>query len=222
MQIEKIHNKGQGRLFDNEHVEALTKTSPLVIYSIYFPVIALLLWYSRVQEALPIGRIALLFAGGMLTWTLFEYVMHRFLFHMIADSPRAQKILYTMHGVHHEYPRDRERLFMPPVPSIVVSGIILGVLYLVMGAYSFAFFPGFIFGYLLYGSMHYAIHAYAPPRFLKALWRNHHLHHYKQPDKGFGVSSVLWDVIFGTVPEKQANEEKQVRAMPHNRPGKAA
>jgi sterol desaturase/sphingolipid hydroxylase (fatty acid hydroxylase superfamily) len=222
MQFDKIRNKGQGRLFENERVEALTKTSPLVIYSIYFPVMGLLLWYAVSYYELTASTTALLFAGGMLVWTLFEYAMHRYLFHMVAESKRAQRILYTMHGVHHEYPRDRERLFMPPVPSVIVSSIILGILYLIMGPYAFAFFPGFILGYLLYGSMHYAIHAYAPPRFLKALWRNHHLHHYKQPDKGFGVSSVLWDVVFGTLPEKQANEEKQVRAVPHTKPGAAA
>jgi sterol desaturase/sphingolipid hydroxylase (fatty acid hydroxylase superfamily) len=113
-----------------------------------------------------------------------------------------------MHGVHHEYPRDRDRLFMPPVPSVIISGIVFGLMYLVMGWQALAFFPGFILGYMLYASMHYAIHAYAPPRFLKALWRNHHLHHYKTPEKGFGVSSVLWDVIFGTVPDRQHAEEK--------------
>jgi sterol desaturase/sphingolipid hydroxylase (fatty acid hydroxylase superfamily) len=51
--------------------------------------------------------------------------------------------------------------------------------------------------------MHFAIHAFAPPKFLKALWRNHHLHHYKAEDKGFGVSSVIWDVVFRTVPKKE-------------------
>ena len=59
------------------------------------------------------------------------------------------------------------------------------------------------FTYLMYGSMHYAIHAFTPPAKLKALWRNHHLHHYKYPQMGFGVSSVIWDVIFGTVPPKK-------------------
>lgn len=222
MQFDKIHNKGQGRIFENGHMEALTKTSPVIIYSMYLPVIGLLLWYSRAEQGIAVRHIAMLFAGGMLAWTLFEYVMHRYLFHMVAESKRAQRILYTLHGVHHEYPRDRERLFMPPLPSIVVSSLILGAFYLAMGRFAFAFFPGFIFGYLLYGSMHYAIHAYAPPRFLKALWRNHHLHHYKTPDKGFGVSSVLWDVIFGTVPEQQTNEDVKVKAVPKTQRGAAA
>lgn len=222
MQFTKIHNKGQGRLFENDHLETLSKTNPLIIYSIYFPVIGTLLWYAYAKQGLSITNITLLFAAGMLAWTLFEYVMHRYLFHMVAESKRAQRILYTMHGVHHEYPRDRERLFMPPVPSIIVSGIILGGLYLAAGKYAFALFPGFIFGYLVYGSMHYAIHAYAPPRLLKALWRNHHLHHYKTPDKGFGVSSVLWDVIFGTVPKQQAGDSVQVKPGADTKRGAAA
>lgn len=92
---------------------------------------------------------------------------------------------------------------MPPVPSIIVSSVLFSLFYLMMGWNVVAFFPGFLFGYLIYGSMHFAIHAIAPPKFMKALWRNHHLHHYKAPDKGFGVSSVLWDVVFRTVPKAE-------------------
>ena len=78
---------------------------------------------------------------------------------------------------------------------------------LLMGWNALAFFPGFLLGYISYGSMHYAIHAYAPPRFMKALWRNHAMHHYETPDMGYGVSSVLWDHIFGTVPKLEKNKK---------------
>jgi sterol desaturase/sphingolipid hydroxylase (fatty acid hydroxylase superfamily) len=203
MQVDKIKNKGQGRLFKNEYLETMTKTHPLVIYSIYLPVIGFLLYYGVAYRSLAIANSALLFLGGALAWSLFEYIMHRYLFHFTTHSKRAERLLYTMHGVHHEFPRDRERLFMPPVPSIIMACIVFSLFRLLMSINAFAFFPGFVFGYLLYGSMHYAIHAFAPPRFMKALWRNHHLHHYKYQDKGFGVSSVLWDVIFGTVPKKE-------------------
>ena len=91
---------------------------------------------------------------------------------------------------------------MPPVPSLIIASLIFLGMHALMGWNALAFFPGFVFGYIMYGSMHYAIHAFAPPKYLKALWRNHHLHHYKAEDKGFGVSSVLWDVVFGTVPKK--------------------
>lgn len=203
MHFEKIKNKGQARLFKSDYMEMMTKTHPVVVYSMYLPVIGFMLYYGASYKGLSVGWEILLFVLGMLTWSLFEYIMHRHLFHMIVEKPKAQRFVYTMHGVHHEYPRDQERLFMPPVPSIVIATIIFSIMRLLMGWDALAFFPGFLFGYLMYGSMHYAIHAFAPPKFLKALWRNHHLHHYKHPDKGFGVSSVLWDVIFRTVPKKE-------------------
>jgi sterol desaturase/sphingolipid hydroxylase (fatty acid hydroxylase superfamily) len=203
MHFDKIKNKGQARLFKNDYMEMMTKTHPIVIYSIYFPIIALMLYYGVAYKGVSVGKEILLFIGGALFWSFFEYLMHRYLFHFVAESERAQKFIYTMHGVHHEYPRDKERLFMPPVPSLIIASLIFLVMHSLMGWNALAFFSGFVFGYVMYGSMHFAIHAFAPPRFLKALWRNHHLHHYKHPEKGFGVSSVLWDVIFKTVPKKE-------------------
>jgi sterol desaturase/sphingolipid hydroxylase (fatty acid hydroxylase superfamily) len=81
-----------------------------------------------------------------------------------------------------------------------------------MGNLAFSFFPGFILGYLMYGSTHYAIHAWNPPfKFMKPLWRNHHLHHYKDEHRGFGVSTTIWDRVFGTMwdlkKEKENKEE---------------
>lgn len=203
MHFDKIKNKGQAQLFQSELMENMTKTHPIVIYSMYMPVIVGMLYYGAAYKGFSVGWEVLLFIMGALGWSLFEYVMHRKLFHMIVESPRAQKFVYTLHGVHHEFPRDKERLFMPPVPSILVACVLFTIFYLIMGWNVVGFFPGFLFGYLIYGSMHFAIHAIAPPKFLKALWRNHHLHHYKAPDKGFGVSSVLWDLVFRTVPAKE-------------------
>jgi len=203
MEFDKIKNKGQARLFRNDYMEMMTKTHPIVIYSLYFPIIIFLLYYGTAYRGISAGTEAMLFISGVLFWTFFEYLMHRYLFHMFVESERARKFVYTMHGVHHEYPRDKERLFMPPVPSLIVSSIIYLIMHFLMGWKALSFFPGFLFGYIAYGSMHFAIHAYAPPKFLKALWRNHHLHHYKAPERGFGVSSVLWDIVFRTVPKKE-------------------
>ena len=156
------------------------------------------------------------FLLGMFFWTFFEYLIHRFAFHFLAESERAQKIIYVMHGNHHEYPRDKERLFMPPVPSLILSSIIFSIMYGVAGLckgsnFAFAFFPGFLLGYLIYGSMHYAIHAWNPPyKWMKPLWRNHHLHHYKNELQGFGVSTTIWDRVFGTMFDlKNEKEDKE-------------
>ena len=211
MQFEKIHNKGQARLFKSDYLEMLTKTHPLVIWGMYLPVIVYMLYYSVSSLGFSILRTTLIFLGGTLFWSLFEYIAHRFVFHLVSRKKSLQKFAYTLHGNHHHYPRDRQRLFMPPVPSVIIASVIFGLMYLIMRQSTFMFFPGFILGYLLYGSMHYAIHAWNPPfKWMKGLWRNHHLHHYKNEFNGFGVSSTLWDHVFGTMFDlKREKEDKE-------------
>jgi sterol desaturase/sphingolipid hydroxylase (fatty acid hydroxylase superfamily) len=200
MEFEKIHNKGQAQLFKNSYLEYLTKTHPLVIWGMYLPVLILLPYYSLNSLSFDLIKVTLVFLGGMFFWSFFEYVMHRFVFHYVAESEQGKKLNYILHGNHHEYPRDKERLFMPAAPSLIISSILFFLMYLILGKNVFPFFPGFMFGYLIYGSMHYAIHAWNPPfKWMKGLWRNHHLHHYKQQQRGFGVSSTLWDHVFGTM-----------------------
>ena len=211
MKFEKIHNKGQAQLFKNQYLELLTKTHPLVIWGMYIPIIGYFLYYSGTKLDLSVVRIALTFLAGMFFWTFFEYLMHRYAFHWVAESARAQKFVYIMHGNHHHFPRDKERLFMPPVPSLIISSVIFLLMYLVMGGNAFMFWSGFMLGYLLYGSVHYAIHAWNPPfKWMKPLWRNHHLHHYKDDHKGFGVSCTIWDRVFGTMFDlKKEKEDKE-------------
>lgn len=211
MQFEKIHNKGQAQLFKNRYLEMLTKTHPLVIWAMYLPVFAGLPWYAASVLGFEAWRIALTYLGGMFFWTFFEYLMHRFVFHMVAESEKAQKLIYIMHGNHHHFPRDRERLFMPPVPSLIIAAVIFLLMYLIMRKNVFMFFPGFMLGYLIYGSMHYAIHAWNPPfKWMKPLWRNHHLHHYKDEHHGYGVSTTVWDHVFGTMFDlKKEKEDKE-------------
>ena len=216
MQFEKIHNKGQAKIFRNQYLEYLTKTHPLVIWGMYLPVIIYLPYLALSRFNFSILQTLLIFLGGIFFWTFFEYLMHRFIFHWISDSPRAQKIVYVMHGNHHEFPRDRERLFMPPVPSLIISSVLFLIFYGIIRENAFIFFPGFILGYLIYGSMHYAIHSWRPPfKWMKPIWRNHHLHHYKSDEQGFGVSSHIWDKIFRTSfnMEKEKEDAEAVRKI---------
>ena len=91
MEFEKIYNRGQARLFKSRYLEMFTKTHPLVIWGIYLPIIVCLLYYSATTLAFSPVRIVLTFLGGMLFWTLFEYLMHRYVFHFVAESQAAQK-----------------------------------------------------------------------------------------------------------------------------------
>jgi sterol desaturase/sphingolipid hydroxylase (fatty acid hydroxylase superfamily) len=199
-------NNGRATLFSNPYLEWLTKSHPLIIWGFYLPVIAYCLYVA--SSILPFWVLVAVFFFAVLTWTLFEYLAHRFLFHWVSNRVRSKKFIYIIHGNHHEFPRDRQRLFMPLVPSLVISSSLFGVQFLVLGKVVYAFFPGFMLGYLLYASTHYAIHAWDPPfAFMRPLWRNHLMHHYQDEHLGFGVSNSFWDRVFKTGFDKHRFKE---------------
>jgi len=216
LEFNKIYNKGQAQLFRNQNLEYLTKTHPLVIWIMYLPVFVLMPYYAINTLGFSGLKTTSLFLLGIFFWTITEYLLHRFIFHHHPKTENGKRINYLIHGNHHEYPRDKERLFMPPVPSLIIASGFFILFYLMININAIVFFPGFMFGYLLYGTMHYAIHAWNPPfKWMKPLWRNHHLHHYKYDDLGFGVSSTLWDHVFGTMYdlENEKEDEGKVREL---------
>jgi sterol desaturase/sphingolipid hydroxylase (fatty acid hydroxylase superfamily) len=187
----KIKNKGQAVLFKNKYLELLTKSNPLVIWIMYLLIIVGMIYYSIAIVNLSLLKVMVLFLSGSFIWTLAEYLIHRFLFHIITENKTGKKLVYLFHGNHHEFPRDKQRLFMPLVPSVLIASLFFGSMYLTaflfnIPNFSFSFFAGFLFSYLIYVSMHYAIHAVRPPfKWMNPLWKNHHLHHYKHEEKGF-------------------------------------
>jgi len=196
-------NKGSKQLFKNPVLEKLSRTHisiPLTIFGIYS--VGLLYW-SVTHTTLSVGTTVGLFFIGLLVFTLVEYLVHRYVYHISTHTEWRKKFQYIAHGVHHEFPKDKDRLAMPPLLTITVSTILLLLCRLIMGDFTFAFLPGFLVGYAAYLSIHYIVHVYQPPKnFFRALWVNHGIHHYKDGDTVFGVSSPLWDYIFGTMWDK--------------------
>lgn len=199
----KPHTKGTKALFQNQIMDRLTRTHiavPLVLFTLIST--ALIMYGFNKAYITPISSI-ILFLLGLLAFTLVEYIMHRFLFHLPPKTEQAKKITYTIHGVHHDYPKDKDRLAMPIPLSLTISTGFFFLFQLIMGNLVFGFLPGFLMGYALYLWVHYMVHAFQPPKnFWRFLWVHHGIHHYKDPENAFGVSSPLWDLIFGTMPKK--------------------
>lgn len=192
-------NSGTKRLFDNPILEALSRTHIMVPISMWLALSIFLGWYAFTYTDMSNALIGGLFMAGLFSFTLFEYILHRYLYHLTPSTPQRAKIQYTFHGVHHEYPKDKTRLAMPPVLAIVIAAFFFGMFFLMMGEAAYAFFPGFLVGYSGYLATHFIVHAYAPPKNLfKQLWINHSVHHYKNPESNYGVSSPFWDHIFGS------------------------
>ncbi|MCW3086206.1 MAG: fatty acid hydroxylase [Bacteroidetes bacterium] len=198
-----INNKTQGRIFQNNFLEKLTKSNPRVTIVFYTFLILLFFYLSFNYTHLNIWETAGLYIAGLFGWTLMEYILHRFVFHIDEYFPSLKRFHYIVHGIHHDHPRDHERLFMPPVPGTIIAFFMFLFWYLFLGSNAFAFMAGISNGYLMYSYIHYTIHTRPSTPILHKLWMHHAKHHYKYPDKAFGVSTQLWDIIFGTMPPKK-------------------
>ena len=211
--MKEIKHEGSGEIFKSSALEVLTRAYPLVSVGVYLTIIAALLFVGiqrAVVDSFLVG--AAIFVGAFFSWTLFEYLFHRFINHLDSFFPESEAIRkfdYAIHGIHHEFPRDTDRLIMPPVPGTIIIAILFGLFWLPLQSYIFIFMPGFLMGYLTYAFIHYATHAWKPPKakWLKVLWKHHAIHHYKHPDKAFGVSTPLWDYVFRTMPSEKKKPE---------------
>jgi sterol desaturase/sphingolipid hydroxylase (fatty acid hydroxylase superfamily) len=207
--LEINHSDVPIRLFKSDFLEFFTHIHPAVIVAIWVPVMAYFLVRAMAERAvgaspayIPVG-----FLLGMFVWTFNEYIVHRFVFHYEPRGAWQEKIVFLFHGVHHAQPQLKTRLVMPPLVSVPLAFLFYGIFSLLVGGLIGApqwvnpMFSGFVAGYLIYDLTHYATHHW-PMRwgFLKFLKRYHMQHHYKTPDQRFGVSSPLWDVVFGTKP----------------------
>lgn len=209
----KPQNKGTRQLFKNPILEKLSRTHISVPLIIFFSYSAGLLYWSITHTSLSAGTTILMFVIGLIAFTWVEYNVHRYIFHLAPTTQRRANFQYTMHGVHHEFPKDKTRLAMPPLLSITLSTILLLIFRLILGDLVFSFLPGFLVGYAMYLSVHYMVHAYQPPQnFLKVLWVNHAIHHYKDGELVFGVSSPLWDYIYGTMGKNSKEDRAQATA----------
>ncbi|KAJ4975569.1 hypothetical protein NE237_000675 [Protea cynaroides] len=197
------------RFFASDFWEFLTKTEWWVIPLIWLPVV---FWaiFKSIRMGLTFLEVSLLVAIGVLVWTLLEYTLHRFLFHIETKSYWGNTIHYLLHGCHHKHPMDGLRLVFPPAATAILTVPFWQLLRLFTTPSSTpALFGGGMLGYVMYDVTHYYLHHGRPstevPRKLKKYHMNHH---FRIQDKGFGITSSLWDRVFGTLPPSKAPQKK--------------
>jgi 4-hydroxysphinganine ceramide fatty acyl 2-hydroxylase len=195
-----VSNKNETvRMFESNFMEFFSHVHPATPVILYTPVIALMLYLSFAQKHLTLLAVIAFFVVGVLTWTLLEYVIHRYVFHYEPKTRLGKMLHFIMHGVHHDYPNDATRLVMPPIISIPLAVIFYLVFMVTLGRFAPAALAGFGVGYVCYDSIHYATHHFAMKRGIWRWLKLYHLrHHYQDDHAGYGVSSPLWDYIFKT------------------------
>ncbi|KAG5255426.1 fatty acid hydroxylase [Salix suchowensis] len=181
------------RFFENEFVESLTRTVWWAIPSIWLPVVC----YCVLKSVRM---------GGIFIWTLLEYTLHRFLFHIKTKSYWGNTLHYLLHGCHHKHPMDGLRLVFPPAATAILlvpfSSPVLEYGLVVCFSFNYSCsFGGGLLGYVMYDCTHYYLHHGHPGNDVPKNLKKYHMnHHFRVQDKGFGITSSLWDRVFGTLP----------------------
>jgi sterol desaturase/sphingolipid hydroxylase (fatty acid hydroxylase superfamily) len=137
---------------------------------------------------------------GLLSWSLFEYLFHRWVYH------KGVNLAHAGHRLHHESPQT-----LIGMPWFLTSGFWL-VWYLIgyqlQATYALTFMAGLVTGFNLYGVVHHLHHHFN----LKHTWyrklRIHHKIHHQYPEVNFGVTIRFWDYIFGTIYLKDERKGK--------------
>jgi sterol desaturase/sphingolipid hydroxylase (fatty acid hydroxylase superfamily) len=184
-------------LFKSARLEQLTMMSPAMFvlsWSLMLPAIALIGWGST-----TVAQGLVLVTSGLFVWTLFEYAMHRFPFHFTSKLAALNRLVFLIHGNHHDNPNDGMRNLMPLLVSLPIAVLVWGGSVALIGAPGTWLFLGWITGYVVYDLVHYACHQWPMKgRIGSALKRHHMRHHYVDETGNYAISAIFWDRVFGS------------------------
>jgi sterol desaturase/sphingolipid hydroxylase (fatty acid hydroxylase superfamily) len=185
------------RLFKNERLEKLTLISARTFVLSWAVILPLIVWAGW-GSASPLQGLFLT-ASGMLVWTLFEYAAHRFLFHLDVDLLGLKRVVYVIHGNHHENPNDPLRSLMPFLGSLPFGALVWGACVTLLGPAGSWAFLGFVTGYVIYDAVHYGCHQWPMRGKLGAALKAHHMrHHYIDEHGNYAISAIFWDRVLGS------------------------
>ena len=189
-------------MFETKLFDMFSRTPWYMVPVLHLPLAAYVGYTGLVSFGVDPMRLFLFVGLGWLFWTFTEYWAHRTLFHWVPPGKFGERMHFILHGVHHDWPRDKFRLVFPPGLSLPLAGLFFVLFRLTLGSDAFGFYVGFASGYVYYDVMHYYLHWGRPKNpSVKALRKHHLIHH--SPNKGsetkFGVSTRVWDVVFRTL-----------------------
>ncbi len=194
-------------LFKNSFLEYFSHIHPVTPVIVFVPVLLICAYFGF--QRVPVINGVLAYFGGILLWTLIEYVIHRWAFHYHPKSATGKKVHFLVHGIHHDYPRDATRLVMPLLVSVPLATFFFYLFMAIFGNYYLVIFSGFVLGYVSYDSIHYATHHINLKGKIGGFLRSYHLrHHYEDDNTAYGVSTPLWDYIFRTIPSYMLDLKK--------------
>ena len=188
----------QTRRERNEQVDRFQLYKPYIFYV----TVLFIMQFAVVRsgESSPAAAAAL-FVAGLLTWGLYEYVTHRWVLHREPKSEGFNLPGNLTHLRHHADPNSLQRLNVQLSESVPVCVVYVFGAWALTGSWQAAthLFTGLIAGYFFYEYLDFQAHHGTSRGRLTRYFRKYHLqHHHYDATVRFGVTSPLFDYLFGT------------------------
>ena len=139
--------------------------------------------------------------AGVVLWSFLEYVLHRFAFHEARGKNYGSREHLRHHGSEDTV---LESWYLSWAGVLLVSFAVLPGLGHLAGAGQLGWGVGLghLVGYGFYDLIHWRAHRRPIRNAYEAAVRKHHfVHHFHTPMQNHGVTSSLWDHVFGTYVE---------------------
>jgi sterol desaturase/sphingolipid hydroxylase (fatty acid hydroxylase superfamily) len=208
MKLEYVRHQ-RARMFQNDVMESFTEVHPVTPFLVYIPLVVGLTIDAFHRGIVEPFTATLSLLAGWVIWQWLEYIIHRFFFHWEGIGPISRRVHDVVHGYHHKYPDDFNRLVMPLSASIPLALLIAGICALIGHPdVTLPLYVGIVSGYLWYDFNHWSTHARKPLTAWGKAIRSHHMaHHFADPNKNFGISHRWIDRLFGTLKVSAREEE---------------
>lgn len=167
----------------------------------YVANVSLVIWlvshaFAGGHARLELAELLAYATAGLLAWTLAEYLLHRYVYHVWPS------FLSEGHALHHDSPR--ALIGVPWYLTTIAIVALFRLLTIPLRPASTGVVMGMCWlGYVLYCVAHHGSHHWTFRRGWLARMRRHHLLHHALPDCNWGFTTPLWDHAFGTYADPQ-------------------
>jgi dihydroceramide fatty acyl 2-hydroxylase len=182
-------------------------------FAVFGPLAVLLLVIGFMTAQNTVAGSLLIIGIGLFSWTVAEYFFHRFPFHNPTTKEPWRFLSSGQHLLHHEIPNHPNYVAAPLIMSLIIYSVIMAIVLLISRSVSATLLWGgsFAIAYLLYETIHYYAHHGRPTTALGRYLKRYHLvHHFKDSNNYYGVTSPLWDWILGTKPKYDASRDTEI------------
>ena len=157
-------------------------------------VVFFIYWEAAILHTSILG-LSISYGSGLLIWSLLEYSFHRWIYH------QGRTPAHVGHKLHHQFPR--MLIAMPWFLVTAFLGCVWAFVYYLQIHFILSFMAAITTGFVFYGAFHHIHHHFHFKNSWYRKLRAHHVIHHQFPDVNFGVTTRLWDHVFGTAYQKE-------------------